>query len=129
MPCLTRTRGLFAGLLALVVVFSGCASTGGSARRDADPPVRAVQAASAPVVRVVAVGDIACPPGYPVTPKQCQQGATAALARRLDPDLVLTLGDHQYNADSAAEFAASYADSWGALRSITRPTIGNHEYV
>ncbi len=78
---------------------------------------------------MVAAGDIACPPGLAVTPTQCQQGATAALARRLDPSLVLTLGDHQYNESSLAQFNGSYAKSWGALRPRTRPTIGNHEYL
>jgi hypothetical protein len=101
------------------------------------PPTTSVRVASAAstnaararVVRVVAAGDIACPPGLAVTPTQCQQGATAALARRLDPSLVLTLGDHQYNESSLAQFNGSYAKSWGALRPRTRPAIGNHEYL
>ena len=79
-------------------------------------------------VRVVAAGDISCSPGMPVTPTQCQQAATAALARRMRPNLVLTLGDHQYENNSLAEYRDSYAKSWGTLRPITRPALGNHEY-
>ena len=79
-------------------------------------------------MRIVAAGDIACPPGLAVTSTQCQQAATAALAARMKPNLVLTLGDHQYNENSLAQYQGSYAKSWGKLRPITRPAIGNHEY-
>jgi hypothetical protein len=114
---------------ALVVLALVLGSCGTDAPAEARHSSSESAAARAPVVRVVAAGDIACPPGLAVTPTQCQQGATAALARRLGPSLVLTLGDHQYDTSSPAEFAGSYAKSWGALRPITRPTIGNHEYL
>ena len=44
-------------------------------------------------------------------------------------DAILPLGDEQYQCGTAAEFAA-YDASWGipALKSITRPIPGNHEY-
>jgi hypothetical protein len=80
-----------------------------------------------PVV-VVAVGDIACPPGARRTPNSCRQGQTARLAKELDPDVVLTLGDQQYEDGTLAAFRHSYAKSWGELRSITYPVPGNHEY-
>jgi hypothetical protein len=41
---------------------------------------------------------------------------------------VLPLGDVQYNSGTAAEFAGSYQPSWGRLKAITRPAVGNHEY-
>ncbi len=83
----------------------------------------------APVgVRVVAAGDIACAPGEPVTKESCQHVATAALAKSLDPELVLTLGDTQYPKSSLADLRASYDKSWGGLLDRTRPTLGNHEY-
>ena len=64
----------------------------------------------------------------PASGTTCRQAATAALARQLRPDLVLTLGDHQYDKASMAELQGSYAKSWGSLLSRTRPAIGNHEY-
>jgi hypothetical protein len=111
--------------LVLDLVLGSCGTAPTAVRHSSSESA----AARAPIVRVVAAGDIACPPGLAVTPTQCQQGATAALARRMNPNLVLTLGDHQYESSSLAEFNGSYAKSWGALRPRTRPTIGNHEYL
>lgn len=77
----------------------------------------------------MAAGDIACEPNRRVTPEQCQHEATAALAESLRPDVVLALGDLQYDRGEAANFAASYDRSWGRLKAVTRPAPGNHEYA
>ena len=37
-------------------------------------------------------------------------------------------GDAQYNSGSVAEYNASYGPSWGQYRSITKPTVGNHDF-
>jgi 3',5'-cyclic AMP phosphodiesterase CpdA len=78
--------------------------------------------------RLVAVGDIACPPGAAVTSATCQQAATYSLAARLKPDHVLVLGDNQYDSGTLADYQASYALTWGKLKSKTFPVPGNHEY-
>ncbi|CAA9348814.1 MAG: hypothetical protein AVDCRST_MAG72-1291 [uncultured Nocardioidaceae bacterium] len=75
---------------------------------------------------VVAVGDIACAPGDSKHP--CQQARTAALAKSYSPKYVLGLGDLQYEVGSLHAFRNSYDESWGALKSITKPVPGNHEY-
>ncbi|MEO7350278.1 MAG: metallophosphoesterase [Marmoricola sp.] len=121
-------RGYGPALLTLALVASGCGATHGSRATDRTPGDTVYSVASAAELRVVAAGDIACEPGLPASGTNCQQAATAAVARGLRPDLVLTLGDHQYDANSTAEFAGSYDKSWGALLSLTRPTVGNHEY-
>ncbi len=54
--------------------------------------------------------------------------STSDLAVRTAPASVFMLGDAQYNSGSLADFNASYAPSWGRLKPITRPAIGNHEY-
>src|SRR5689334_15860136 len=113
---------LIGGLAAACLLLAGC----GSKEREVSTTSYSVP--SSGTLRVVAVGDIACAPGAAVTAKECQQWATARLAASLKPGLVLTLGDHQYDAGSPQEFY-SYSDTWGMLRSITRPAIGNHEYV
>ncbi|CAA9237719.1 MAG: hypothetical protein AVDCRST_MAG93-1170, partial [uncultured Chloroflexia bacterium] len=84
-------------------------------------------------VTVVASGDIACDPisssfnGGNGTSSNCRQKYTAQVAAAQDPDAVLVLGDLQYETGSITNFRASYDLSWGALKNITRPTIGNHE--
>src|SRR4051794_15694798 len=123
------TPALIALVLVLPLVLASCGSAPPTRAAVRAPTAGRAAAAPVPVVRVVAAGDIACPPGAAVTPTQCQQGATAALARRLQPELVLPLGDTQYQSSSLLEYQGSYAKSSGALLGRTRPTVGNHEYV
>jgi len=91
---------------------------------------------------IAAAGDIACSPsdanfnagdGVPDTstePGFCRQKHTSDLLVDADPALaqVLALGDIQYANATAAEIQGSYDPSWGRVKSITRPVIGNHEY-
>lgn len=79
-------------------------------------------------MRVVAVGDIACPPGVAPSPGSCRQQDTADLARSLQPEAVLALGDLQYETGSHSAFQNSYDESWGSLKPLTYPVPGNHEY-
>src|SRR3954462_15718451 len=116
-------RPIAAAVAALVSVVSlGVGSSGQAA------PVPAVKATAGGSVRVVAVGDIACPSGEAATRTTCRQAATAALARRLDPDAVLALGDLQYTIGNLTAFQKSYDRSWGTLKGITYAVPGNHEY-
>jgi hypothetical protein len=41
---------------------------------------------------------------------------------------VLPLGDNQYEQGSLAQFQQYYEPSWGRVKAITRPVVGNHEY-
>ncbi len=108
---------------------AGCSSASEPDREKSSAPESAsVVASSYPGVRVVAVGDIACEPGEAVTSRRCRHEATADRAKALRPDLVLTLGDHQYDKNTLSGFAGSYNKSWGSLLSKTRPAPGNHEY-
>lgn len=108
---------------AALIIASALALTASAA--GAQPQARA----TAPAVTVVAVGDIACPPGAATTATTCKEGATAKLAASLNPDAVFALGDTQYDKGTYSEFTGSYDKTWGALKSITRPVPGNHEYM
>ena len=91
---------------------------------------------------IAAAGDIACAPtgtpnadpnfnGGEGTGDFCRQMHTSdlLLSSAFQPlDRVLVLGDTQYARGMAAEFQGSYDPSWGRVKSITRPVIGNHEY-
>jgi len=78
--------------------------------------------------RVVAAGDIACAASSRTTPTACRQADVADLVQSLEPAAVLTLADNQYDVGTLPAFMASYHKSWGALRGITYPVVGNHEY-
>jgi hypothetical protein len=91
------------------------------------PPLGGLPAAGTNDPVIAAAGDIACD-SLTAETTSCHQQATANLL--LDPAIaaVLPLGDEQYPDGSLASFQASYAQSWGAVAPITRPTPGNHEY-
>lgn len=90
-------------------------------------------AASDPVI--AAVGDIACDPlnadfnGGQGTSNSCRQLYTSDLLVNKGLAAVLALGDVQYFCGSYQAFLNSYDLSWGRVKSITRPVVGNHEYI
>ncbi len=73
----------------------------------------------------MAAGDIACPPA---SAAGCPSEGTAALAASRGPDVVAMLGDAQYEDGTLAEFQGSYDLTWGTLKAVTKPAVGNHEY-
>jgi endonuclease YncB( thermonuclease family) len=91
---------------------------------------------------VVAGGDVACDPAdadfnsgdgeTTSIPGRCHQRYTADLIQSLTPTRLLALGDLQYEDGRLPKFMASYDldTSWGrdALKPITFPVPGNHEY-
>lgn len=104
--------------------FTATAATTATPTKTATPTATA--ASNDPVL--VAVGDIACAAGTPPSGTKCQHAATANVAAAAQPNAVLALGDDQYECGAASDFAGSYDPSWGQLKSITHPVIGNHEY-
>jgi acid phosphatase type 7 len=77
---------------------------------------------------VVAVGDLVCGPDDEETSQRCRHEDTYDLVDGRDPDLVLALGDTQYPSGEEEDFEDLYEDTWGRLKSKTRPAPGNHEY-
>ena len=96
--------------------------------------VTVTQLASKPIT-VAAAGDIACDPGDPSfngglgTATNCRMKDVADLMLNM-PDLsaVLMLGDSQYHDATIEKFMASYHPTWGRLKDITYPILGDHEY-
>ena len=83
---------------------------------------------------IVSAGDIACPPSRTEHKHElamvdvCRQMETSDLALRIDNlAAVLTLGDNQYPTGALEDFQHSYDRAWGRVKSITHPSIGNHE--
>ncbi|HET6714375.1 MAG TPA: metallophosphoesterase [Actinomycetota bacterium] len=54
---------------------------------------------------------------------------TADRVIALDPDFVLTVGDHAYPDGTGSQFNRYYEPTWGRFRSITRPSPGNHDWM
>ena len=85
------------------------------------------------VVRIVAVGDIACDPNSPYikTPGYCQHDRVGALVKRLvkrGADSFVTLGDAQYETAKFNAFRAEFHPAFRDVRSVTKAVAGNHEY-
>jgi len=83
---------------------------------------------------VAAAGDIACDPtasnfnGGEGVPGSCRQKLTSDLLLRDDLTSIFALGDTQYEDGTLAKFQTSYERSWGRMRLLTKPVVGNHEY-
>jgi hypothetical protein len=96
-------------------------------------PSEVAFAASDPVI--AAAGDIACDPtsssfnGGNGTSGSCRQKYTSNLLVNAGLAAVLPLGDIQYYCGGYQAFLQSYDLSWGRVKSITRPVVGNHEYL
>jgi acid phosphatase type 7 len=83
---------------------------------------------------IAAAGDIACDTeseffkGGFGTAGHCRQRATSDLLVNGGLSAVLALGDTQYHVGALSDFEASFDPSWGRVKPIIRPIVGNHEY-
>jgi acid phosphatase type 7 len=84
---------------------------------------------------IAAVGDSACDPGDrnygggTGSRSSCHHRAVSDLMVNRNLAAFLPLGDNQYEDGSLAKFRASYDPTFGRLKTITRPVVGNHEYL
>jgi len=83
---------------------------------------------------LIAAGDIACDPDSPYygAPGLCQQDRVGRRVRIMvngGADWFVPLGDVQYETGSYADFIDVYDKAFGAVRQVTRPVAGNHEYI
>ena len=107
---------------AVLTLISGLTGCGLS---DVSQPSRRVGPKRVTGPILVAAGDIACPRGERVTAVKCRMAETAKLAENLKPRAVVTLGDQQYDSPSSRGYRV-YDHTWGSLKSITRPVLGDH---
>ena len=95
--------------------------------------VQTARAAADPVI--AAAGDIACDSsnanfnGGAGTAVNCRQRNTSDLLVNAGLAAVLPLGDNQYECGGYLAFQQSYDLSWGRVKPMTRPVVGNHEYL
>lgn len=72
---------------------------------------------------IAAAGDISDSGGSQMATSDLMIGPSG-----FKPDLVLTLGDNQYECGGLSDYNNVYQPSWGRLRAYTNPSPGNHEY-
>lgn len=83
---------------------------------------------------VAGAGDIACDPTSSIfnntngSSGSCHMRATSDLLLNINPDAVLPLGDEQYDNATLSDFQQSYDPTWGRVKALSFPAIGNHEY-
>ncbi len=75
---------------------------------------------------LLAAGDIAC--SATSSGALCQERATSDVIMAQNPDVVLPLGDVQYECGDLVDFQSNYDPTWGRALVKTRPVVGNHEY-
>jgi chitodextrinase len=84
---------------------------------------------------IAAAGDIACDPlnsnfnGGHGSSNSCHQMSVSDLLVNAGLAAVLDLGDNQYYCGGLAAYQQSYDPSWGRVKNITYPAVGNHEYI
>jgi hypothetical protein len=103
--------------------------------RDSSSPSRYSRVALSGADPIIAAaGDIACDPsdsnfnGGNGSPSACREKYTSDLLVNAGLAAVLTLGDNQYYCGGYRAFLRSYDLSWGRVKSITYPSVGDHEY-
>jgi hypothetical protein len=132
-----RARAPRPAALYRALIVAALAATWLTASAGAPLPVAAVADPAITVADpvIAAAGDIACDPtnsrfndgqGIGTT---CRQLAVSNLLVNGHFAAVLALGDTQYNCGGYAAFEQSYDLSWGRVKSITHPVVGNHEYM
>ena len=83
---------------------------------------------------IAAAGDIACDStsefynGGAGSPGHCRQRATSDLLVGRGFSSVLALGDTQYHVGALEDFNSVFDQTWGRVKPIIRPVVGNHEY-
>jgi hypothetical protein len=128
-------KNLVRGLLILVFVMAVIWPMPGLLAGKINLPGNSLVAAAATDPVIAAAGDIACDPGVSAfnggsgTSTACRQKYTSNLLVNGGFAAVLSLGDTQYYCGGYSAFTQSYDPSWGRVKSITHPVVGNHEYM
>jgi hypothetical protein len=108
--------------LSLTVCLSAALGIGLSRQQKA-----VAETVSDPVI--AAAGDIACAPPATRTSSRCHQQDTANLLTAGGYDAVLPVGDTQYDCGQLSAFQAVYDPTWGQVKSISHPAVGDNEYI
>ena len=117
-PKSRKRRAILAGVLGVIIVIAVLVLLKGCGEDTPD------------VVKAVAVGDMVCDPTDPGVGSvdECKAQEVSDVAVSVTPDAFLGLGDYVYEIPKTDTYNDVYAPSWGRLRDITLPALGNQEY-
>ena len=124
-------KSQFRVFVTIIVLMASILFLPGAGRPDFH--LKEALAASDPVI--AAAGDIACDPAGPTfnggngSAGSCRQKYTSDLLANAGLTAVLPLGDTQYDCGGYQAFLQSYDLSWGRVKNISHPVVGNHEYL
>lgn len=122
-----RTKMRFIAFISLAIALFSVALLAGQ--------VKANKHLAGRIPVIAAAGDIACDPQDPSynnargTANKCRMKATSDLLINAGLAAVLPLGDEQYEIGTSSAFQQSYDRTWGRVKSISHPVVGNHEYA
>jgi chitodextrinase len=120
-------------ILATAVILSLCFAAASPAAIPGSLRLAPVAGAGDPVI--AAAGDVACDPsnssfnGGNGSSSSCRMRYTSDLIVNGNYAGVIALGDNQYYCGGYSAYVQSYDLSWGRVKSITHPSVGNHEYL
>lgn len=80
-------------------------------------------------VTIAAVGDMAQGTTNTCGTSNCKTKEVSDLILSWNPNKFLALGDVQYEQGEMADFMKFYEPTYGRLKTITIPAVGNHEYL
>ena len=90
-----------------------------------------------PSPMIAAAGQIGCDPSSPDfnggsgSPTECGMRSTSDLLVAMQSQLaaVLALGDNQYPCGAYSDFMTAFDPSWGRVKSLIHPVMGNHDFA
>ena len=128
-------KRLSKGLLALIFILALLWPVPGLLAGNTNLLGNFIPAAAAADPVIAAAGDIACDPATTAfngglgTSSSRRDEYTSNLLVNGGFAAVLSLGDNQYYCGGYQAFVQSYDPSWGRVKAITHPVVGNHEYL
>jgi len=122
-----------AAVVAAAVAVSACSAN--SAKRATAPTTESTTAASSTTATSALTTTTTAPPdpvllaaGDIADCGLAGSALTADVIAAHPPAAVAAVGDLAYDRGSASEFASCYNPTWGRVKRLTHPALGNHEY-
>jgi 3',5'-cyclic AMP phosphodiesterase CpdA len=117
-------------LLTALLLLSACGTSANTVDTSTSTSTSTATTTQPPKpITVAAVGDISCSNSQRASGNYlCNDAQVADLIRSNNPDYFIPLGDLQYNTATYDLLTGVYDKTWGNLKDISLPVLGNHDY-